>query len=74
MRAQRTDTNLQELVLGACVGVSVIADALVREGLIERETLTAPLAAAAMLMRGQRRIPVTAMLWLMENLSADAAA
>jgi hypothetical protein len=36
MRAQRTDTNLQELVLGACVGVSVIADALVREGLIER--------------------------------------
>ena len=68
MRTRRTDTELQELVLGACIGASVIADVLVREGIIERETLTASLAEAGMLMRGQRRIPVATILWLMENM------
>jgi hypothetical protein len=71
MCAHRISMNLQELVIGACIGVSIIADALVRDGLIEREILTAPLAEAAMLMHGQRRIPLAAILWLMENLGTD---
>ena len=72
MCAHRISTNPQELVMGACIGVSIIADALIRDGLIEREILTARLAEAAMLMCGQRRIPLVAILWLMENLSIDA--
>jgi hypothetical protein len=71
MRIKRTNTDLQELVLGTCIGVSVIADALVRDGLVERETLTASLVEAGMLARGQRRIPLAAILWLMENLNIE---
>jgi hypothetical protein len=68
MRTKRADTDLHELVLGACIGVSVIADALVRQGLIERETLTASLAEAGMLVHGRRRVPLASILWLMENM------
>jgi hypothetical protein len=41
-------------VLGALIGVSLIADTLVREGVIERERLVEPLAQAEKLARDGR--------------------
>ncbi|HVB15965.1 MAG TPA: hypothetical protein VNF04_05500 [Stellaceae bacterium] len=53
--------------MGTWVGVSLIADTLVREGVIEREALAAPLAEAAMLAKGHRRAALAALLFLIDT-------
>jgi hypothetical protein len=59
-----------DLLVGTWAGISLIAEALVRAGLIEKEAVTAPLTEAAMLARGRRQTPLLALLWFIENLSS----
>lgn len=69
MERKEEITVAPDLLLGTWAAIALIADALARAGLIERETLTAPLTEAAALARGQRLVPLLAMLWFIENLS-----
>ena len=67
MRDRIISRDTQELLVGTWVGVSLIADTLVREGVIEREALAAPLAEAAMLAKGHRRAALAALLFLIDT-------
>jgi hypothetical protein len=68
MKIEDESKTLSEMLVGTWIGVSLIADALVSARLIDREALTAPLAEASMLARGQRLVPLLAMLWFIDNL------
>jgi len=57
-----------EFVLGACIAMSLMADMLIKAGLIDQDELTARLTEAIMLTRGDRQMPLRSMLWLVEQL------
>jgi hypothetical protein len=68
LAGQSRDTS--ELLVGTWVGISLIADALLRERAIGRESLTESLVESAKLVRGDRLVPLLAMLYFIEQLAA----
>jgi len=70
MRTTKEPEVASELLIGTWAGISLLAEALVRGGLIEREALTAPLTEAAMLAKNERLTPLLAMLWFIESLTS----
>jgi len=65
---------LQAMLLGALIGVSLIADTLVREGVVERKRLVEPLAQAEGLARDGRFHSLSALRRLIEQgFGADGA-
>ena len=70
MHAQQRTSGRGEFVFGVCIGVSLLADMLIEAGVIEREELTSRLTEASLLTRGQRQMPLCAMLWLLERFGS----
>ena len=53
--------EIRELLLGTWIGVALIADALIRAGLVSREDITEPLEAAEAIFTDQRRVALRAL-------------
>jgi hypothetical protein len=70
MHMQQRASGRGEFVLGACIGMSLIADMLIETGVIDGDELESRLIEAVMLTRGQRQMPLLAMLWLLEELGS----
>jgi hypothetical protein len=66
MKGQDRD-KLNALVLGTLIGVSLIADSLVRAGVIERDELVEPLVEAESLAKGERQQALSALRQLVEK-------
>jgi hypothetical protein len=65
---RRTTQDIQRaLLLGTLIGMSLIADTLVRAGVIEREELVAPLAQAEALAKDERGISLSMLRRLIEK-------
>ena len=67
MKGRRKRENLQAMLLGALIGVSLIADTLVREGVVERERLVEALAQAEALAKDGRFYSLSALRRLIER-------
>ena len=59
--------KLNALVLGTLIGTSLIADSLVRNGVIERSELVAPLSEAQSLATDERRQALSVLRQLIER-------
>lgn len=57
----------QALLLGTLIGISLIADTLVRAGVIERDELVAPLAQAEKLAEDERQVTLSMLRQLIEK-------
>jgi hypothetical protein len=66
-KRKTTQEKQEALLLGTLIGVSLIADSLVRAGLIEREELVTPLAEAELLAKDERRVTLSVLRRLVEK-------
>jgi len=66
-KKKTTQEKQEALLLGTLIGVSLIADTLVRAGLIEREELVAPLAEAESLATDERGVTLSVLRRLVER-------
>lgn len=69
MPPRHSPAEIDDLLIGTWLGISIIADMLAETGVIERELLAIRLAEAVMLARGSRRIPLRSILWLVQEMA-----
>jgi len=63
----------KDRLIGACVGISILADILIQTGLINQEELGRRLTEAILLTQSaERQMPLRSILWLTERFSAGA--
>jgi hypothetical protein len=73
MRAKtRPRAQRGELMLGVCIGLAIVTDLLIGAEIIERDHLTSRITEAIMLARGDRQVPLRAMLWLLDQFESAA--